>query len=211
MGREERELGNSPEIGSTEKRFLFPYDKITSRAEALRAINVWRSKGLRVVFADAVLDIPHYRHADYFLACANFGEKLVVRLATDELIKRKKNPEGPVVPWRERAMHAAHYPYIDLVMPKTRNGWKWAQDFRPDVIVNSNTSPLFVIKDLLKNRDWLRDLGVRLVALDELAQEIPFSSLYEQCLLYNRDKYNLDKFSGTRIKEIIVERARGYT
>jgi glycerol-3-phosphate cytidylyltransferase-like family protein len=193
---------------SDERRFSHPYNKIVDEEKALQIIQGWHTKGLHTVVVDAVLDIPHYRHPDYFLACANYGDKLIVRLATDGLVREKKNPEGPIIEWMERARHAAHYPYIDLIVPKKQNGWEWVAYFRPDTIVNSITSPIFIIKQLEENISRLIELGVNLIALDEFAKQIDFGNLYEQCTIYNENKFDKSKFSGTIIKEKIVERAR---
>lgn len=208
MGRAEFGLRiKFAESDDTEKRFCSPYEKIVSEERALQIIQSWHTRDLRVVVADAVLDIPHYRHADYFLVCANYGDRFVLRLATDELIKEKKDPEGTIIGWAERAKHAAHYPYIDLIVPKTKNGWGWVESFRPEIIVNSTTSPEFIIKELEENRYRLAELGVSLIALDEFARQIPFEDLYKQCVLYNEGKFDKDKFSGSIIKEKIIERA----
>ncbi len=132
MGKNEtsfRHVASETEIDGA-SRFLSPYKKIVDEEKALQVAMDWREKGSQIVVADAVLDIPHYRHPDYFLVCANFGDKLLVRLATDELVAKAKNPEGTVVPWLERARHAAHYPYIDLIIPKKENGLYRTGTFR---------------------------------------------------------------------------------
>jgi glycerol-3-phosphate cytidylyltransferase-like family protein len=121
-------------------RFCDPYSKIMVGKDAIGQISRWRFDGFKIVAVDAVLDIPHYRHADYFLACANLGDKLVVRIPSDELVSRKKDPCGPIVPWKERARHAAHYPYIDLISDKLDFSADWLRAYHPDVVVRSITS-----------------------------------------------------------------------
>jgi len=66
-------------LGDKARRFHSPYDKIVSDKVAVSRVRSWKSRGFRVVIVDAVLDIPHYRHADYFLACANLGDKNTLR------------------------------------------------------------------------------------------------------------------------------------
>jgi len=197
----------SDEIPAQTERFKSPYHKIVDEEKAKQITSEWRTNGLRMVAVEVVLDIPHYRHSDYLLKSANYGDKLLVRLSSDELIKRAKDPEGTVIEWDERAKHAAHYPYVDLIMPKRENGWGWANDYRPDIIVSSTTSPIFYIRQLIEESSMLLTLGVKLVALDEFAKEIPFERLLEECVLYNTNKLDKDKFSGSIIKERILQRA----
>lgn len=73
MGRPELDLENTPTRQNIpERRFCHPYDKIVDEEKALQIIQGWHADGLHIVVADAVLDIPHYRHPDYFLTCANY-------------------------------------------------------------------------------------------------------------------------------------------
>ena len=207
-GSERRSSVNQPEDVNQKERFFLPYDKIVDKKAALEQIRTWQAAGLSVVIVDAVLDIPHYKHADYFLACANLGEKLAVRIATDELIKAKKNPQGTIMSWDQRVKHATHYPYIDLIFPKDDNSWDWVETFRPNMVAISTTSPVFIVEMALEELPYLEKMGIELIAMDELANQIPVDSLYAQAVAYNKDPLSKEKLSGSIIKRKIRERAK---
>lgn len=164
-------------------RFGTPYNKIITEKTALEIIKRWKKEGKRIVFVDAVLDLPHYRHPEYFLKCANLGDKLVVRIPSDELIKVKKDPRGPIVSWENRAKHAAHYPYIDLIIPKNDFEAEWLYMFRPDSVVRSVTSSE-ILDEAKKLIPIYKSLKVKLVIMDEFAHVIPNKELEDQTLDY---------------------------
>jgi len=193
-------------LGDKARRFHSPYDKIVSDKVAVSRVRSWKSRGFRVVIVDAVLDIPHYRHADYFLACANLGDKLLVRIPSDELISLKKDPRGPIISWDERAKHAAHYPYIDLIVSKSDFSGDWLNVYRPDVIVRSITNGTELIEEYNNLALKYDQLGIELVVMDQYARRIPSQDLVKQGKLYSTNKFSEDKFSGTIIKKRIESR-----
>lgn len=116
---------------------------------------------------DAVLDLAHFTHAEYFLVCANLGDKLALRINSDRFVALRKDRRGPLVGWTERAMHAAHYPYIDLITSKDAGGWDWLLYFNPDVIVKSTTSGRAVLNEIEQQRPFLERLNTEVVVMDE--------------------------------------------
>lgn len=188
------------------RRFHSPYNKIVSNKVAVSRVRSWKSRGFRVVIVDAVLDIPHYRHADYFLACANLGDKLLVRIPSNKLISLKKDPHGPIISWSERAKHAAHYPYIDLITSKSDFGGNWLNVYLPDIIVRSITNGKELIEEYNNLAPKYDQLGIELVIMDQYAQQVPSKDLVKQSKLYSANKFSKDKFSGTIIKKKIESR-----
>lgn len=178
-----------------------------SRNEAMQQVLAWKSKKLKIVIVDAVLDIPHYRHADYFLACANLGDKLIVRIPSDKLIALKKDARGPIVHWEERAKHAAHYPYIDLIIDKSDFDGGWLADYHPDVIVRSVSSGTELIDEANKLMPIYQKLGIELIVMDQFANRINTNTLIKESMGYANDKFGTDKFSGSIIKKEIGKRA----
>lgn len=196
-----------PEVPQTlRERFPSPYGKIVSEEVAIQMVREWKGSGLTVVMADAVLDIPHYRHANFFRACANMGDKLLVRIGSDKLVTQRKDPKGPVVGWEERAMHAANYPYIDLITIKDDGGWQFIQDYQPDVIVKSVTSGMAVLNEIDEILPVLDSLSLSFVVLDQFAQPVSIENIMPEGLAYEQDKLGSDKFSGTIIKDRIAKR-----
>lgn len=188
------------------RRFHSPYNKIVSNKVAASRVRLWKSRKFRVVIVDAVLDIPHYRHADYFLACANLGDKLLVRIPSDKLISLKKDPRGPIISWRERAKHAAHYPYIDLITNKSNFSENWLNVYHPNIIVRSTTNGTELIEEYNNLAPKYDQLGIKLVIMNQYARQIPSGNLIEQSKLYSTNKFSKDKFSGTIIKKKIESR-----
>ncbi len=192
---------------SRKVRFASPYTKILQEESAIQQVHMWKKEGLRVVMADAVVDIPHYRHADYFLACANLGDKFLIRVDADELVATWKDPRGPIVQWEARAKHVAHYPYIDLVTIKCRQGLEFLKQYEPDVFVKSVTSGPIMLEQIEQLKAHKEAYPLEVVVMDQFAQIIDPTRSYEEVLAYEWDKYGEDKLSGTTIKQEIIKRA----
>lgn len=187
-------------------RFLIPYSKIVNESEAILTIQRWKQSGLTTVMTDAVLDIPHYRHADYFMVCANYGDKLLVRINSDEFVAQRKDPRGPIIKWSERAKMAAHYPYIDLITTKTIGGWQYLDIFKPDIVIKSITSGIEVLDEINQILPTIDESNTKLIILDEFAQPISRKDFYHKGVSYINDKLGRDKFSGSIIRNEIKRR-----
>ncbi len=188
------------------ERFPSPYSKIVPNTEAISRAAEWRAGGERVVMVDSVVDIPHYRHADYFRACANLGNRLIVRVEADELVKTRKDPRGPIVPFEARALHVAHYPYIDVVTDQVVHGLDFLEDFQPDVLVKSVTSGPLIIQQIDELSAHRERYPMDVVVMDQFANIVDPSTAYEEGTAYDADKYGSDKLSGSTIKQEITRR-----
>jgi len=205
----------SPEMRSNteneemrEARFTNPYFKIVSPNVALERIRSWQKEDKRVVMVDAVLDLPHVAHAEYFLACANLGDKLTLRVNSDAFVAKRKDPRGPIVKWEERAKHAARYPYIDLITSKDEGGWDWLQEYNPDVIIKSITSGSAVLEEIDKVKPYLIGLRTTLIVMDEYGNIIPIEQAQQKGSEYEADKLTTQRISGSIIKDEIIKRSR---
>jgi glycerol-3-phosphate cytidylyltransferase-like family protein len=187
-------------------RFSSPYSKIVNESEAILTIQKWQQSGLTIVMTDAVLDIPHYRHADYFMVCANYGDKLLVRINSDEFVAQRKDPRGPIIKWNERAKAAAHYPYIDLITTKTVGGWQYLDTFKPNIVIKSVTSGIEVLNEIDQILPIVNESNIKLIVLDEFALPISRENIHNEGLLYTNNKLGRDKFSGSIIKNEIKRR-----
>ncbi len=192
---------------SRQVRFESPYTKFLQEEAAIQQVHMWRKEGFRVVMADSVVDIPHYRHADYFLACANLGDKLLIRVDADELVATWKDPRGPVVQWEARAKHVAHYPYIDIVTIQCQHGLEFLKQYQPDVLVKSVTSGQIILEQIEQLKAHREAYPMEVILMDQFAQIIDPARLHEEVLAYEQDKYGEDKLSGTTIKREIIKRA----
>lgn len=192
----------------SERRYSLPYEKIMgSREQAADQIRQWREQGFRIVVTDAVLDIPTFKHAEYFMASANLGDKLVVRMPTDQYIATYKDHRGPIVGYNQRAMHAAHYPYVDLIVPNNSHELEWVEMFRPDIVVKSVTTGVGAIKSADGLLPELDKVGGHIVYLDENANVIDREEFERLAHEYDATKYDTSHVSGTVIKAEIRRRA----
>lgn len=188
------------------ERFQLPYSKIVDINSAIKQSINWRNEGNIVVIADAVLDIPHYRHAEFLLKCAILGDKLILRVNTDEFVSMRKDPRGPIVSLEKRQKHAAHYPYVDLITTKDTGGWDWLIDYKPNYVVKSITSGINVLNEIMAIQPYLDKAETKIIIMDEYANIIPTKKFLEEGLRYEEDKYSPDKISGSIIKKEIIRR-----
>ena len=193
--------------GEEEKRFISPYSKIVDEETAIQRIAYWESQPLDVVVLEAVMDLPHYRHAEYLLAAANLGDKLVVRLNSDDLIKSRKDSRGPIVDFEKRSKHLAHYPYVDLVTGKNDIGPGWLERYRPTTVVKSVTSGIKIAEEAVSMFPIFEKLGIRLVLMDQFANTISLDNYLEETAKYSYDIFGSDKFSDSIIRDKIAQRA----
>ena len=188
------------------ERFVSPYSKIVDPEEAKRQSIAWREEGEIVGVVDSVLDIPHYRHADFLLKCANLGDKLILRINTDEFVSTRKDPNGPIVSLENRLKHAAHYPYTDLVTTKNCGGWDWLNEYRPSFVVKSVTSGTEVLREISEASFYLERSQTKLIIMDEYANVIALNNFYQEGLNYETNKFDSHKISGSIIKREIINR-----
>lgn len=188
------------------EKFKSPYSKIVNPEEAILKSKEWRNEGKKVIVVDAVLDLPHYRHPDYFLSCANLGDKLILRVNSDEFVSTRKDKRGPIVSLLNRQKHASHYPYIDLITQKDFGGWDWLLEYKPNYIVKSVTSGTKVLEEIAEVQPYLEKSGTEIIIMDEYANIIPLQKFYEEGLKYEEEKYNPEKISGSIIKKEIIRR-----
>jgi glycerol-3-phosphate cytidylyltransferase-like family protein len=204
----EQNFRTSAEFDRRESRFTNPYDKIVTPPIAQARIGHWQMQDQRVVMVDAVLDLPHAAHAEYLLACANLGDRLALRVNSDAFVASRKDPRGPIVSWEERAKHAAHYPYVDLVTSKNEGGWTWLREYNSDIIVKSTTSGPQVLDEIEQVRSQLDGLRTKVVVMDENGTIVPIDQAYKRGVEYDLTKMNASRQSGSMIKAEIVRRAR---
>jgi len=184
-------------------RFPSPYEKITGTEEAILRSRAWARDRLRVVMCCGCYDIPHHLHADGLQECANLGDKLIVLLGTDEHVRGRKD-KGPVVPYAKRAMHLAHYPYVDVVAPMTGPGIGFVEQYRPATLVRSITSGPYVFKEIEDMRETLRNIGTNVVLMDETNNILPAAEGPVRQDEFARMKATSEVFSSTWIKNRIA-------
>jgi glycerol-3-phosphate cytidylyltransferase-like family protein len=187
-------------------RFPIPYKKIVSLDEAAKCVKEWQSQGLKVVITAGVFDIPTYKHAEYLLTAANFGDKLIVRVDTDNFVLTDKYPEGSIVSWKNRCKHLAHYPYVDLIIPNIKSS-DWIEKLHVNTNVYSITSSPNSLNDKDKLMPRFKKSQTDVIFLDEKFDIVPKAKVRIVSNHYEQTKFSQTHFSGSIIKKEIIRRA----
>lgn len=105
---------------TTIKHILSPGASIDHRLvkdykELKKLIDVFKKMGYRVVLTQGVYDLIHGGHAAYLEAARSYGDVLIVGVDSDELTRKRKGPERPIVPQDERLKMLVHLRSVDVV------------------------------------------------------------------------------------------------
>lgn len=178
------------------------YSKITTPNIALRQVQKWQEAGDKVVVTDVVCDLYHRAHSEYFLAAKLLGDKLLVRVDTDDYVASKKDPEGPLVNYPNRVKNLAHIPYIDSITSKSTGGLDWIKFYKPDVLIKSTTSGEKLIRDIDEIKVILSENNIdcRIIVLDANCNEVEESQWLSKAIEYDLNKLSPEKNSGSTIK-----------
>jgi bifunctional ADP-heptose synthase (sugar kinase/adenylyltransferase) len=184
------------------------YSKIVTTGVALRQVQKWQEEGNRVVITDVVCDIYHRAHSEYFLSAKLLGDKLLVRVDTDAHVAEKKDPEGPLVNYKNRTENLAHIPYIDMITSKSSGGLDWIKFYRPNVLIKSTTSGVKLIKDIDDIKIILKENNIdcQIIVADEQQNIVPESEWISKAIEYDNTKLSPEKNSGSTIKNEYARR-----
>ena len=120
----------SPEA-NFEARFVASLDDMTRTVAHLRGL------GYRIALTSGSFDLIHLGHVKYLAKAKEFCDILVVGVDSDEKIRRRKGPDRPMVPERERLELLTYQRPVDLVYLKAGDDPRWGliTAVRPDVLV----------------------------------------------------------------------------
>ena len=112
-----------------------------------------KKSGLKVVLTQGVYDLIHEGHALYLEAAKALGDVLIVGVDSDELTKRRKGPNRPIVPQEERLKMLVHLRHVDVVtLREAQHDIGYLIELvQPDVLVASESTSDFK-KDLVSGR-----------------------------------------------------------
>jgi D-glycero-beta-D-manno-heptose 1-phosphate adenylyltransferase len=131
---------------NVENRVLKDYKILNERIEGCKKI------GYAIVLTSGTFDLLHIGHCRYFENARKAAmEKLkidsgrvilVVGIDSDEKVKKKKGPNRPIVPEKERCEMICHTRHVDLVMVKQEKDphWQLIKTVCPDILIISETS-----------------------------------------------------------------------
>jgi D-beta-D-heptose 7-phosphate kinase/D-beta-D-heptose 1-phosphate adenosyltransferase len=139
----------------TVKNILGPGSSLKDRfipdlKELKRVTENLKRMGYRIVLTQGVYDMLHEGHAQYLERALSYGDILVVGVDSDELTRKRKGPNRPVVPQAERLTMLAHLRHVGiLTLRESRHGLgKLIETVRPDVLITSTSTNDFGKKEI---------------------------------------------------------------
>lgn len=112
----------------------FITEKIISFDQLSNKVDEWKREEQKIVFTNGVFDLLHRGHIEYLAQAADFGDKFIVAINTDESVKKlAKGDSRPLQDEDSRGLIIAALTFVDAV-----------------VIFNDDT-PLNLIKKVIPN------------------------------------------------------------
>jgi D-glycero-beta-D-manno-heptose 1-phosphate adenylyltransferase len=120
-------------------RFVPNYEEL----DAL--VKEFKRRGLKVVLTQGVYDLLHEGHALYLEAAKSHGDVLIVGVDSDELTKKRKGPNRPIVPQEERIKMLIHLRHVNVVTVREAKHdiGELIRLVKPDVLVSSTSTSDF--------------------------------------------------------------------
>ena len=105
--------------------------------------------GYRVVLTQGVYDMLHEGHARYLEKARSLGDILVLGVDSDELTRKRKGPNRPVVPQTERLQMLSHLRSIGLQTLREAHHdiGDLIRTVKPDILVTSKSTKHFNKED----------------------------------------------------------------
>jgi len=110
-----------------------------------KIVRTFKQMGYRVVLTQGVYDLIHEGHAAYLETAKAQGDVLIVGVDSDELTRKRKGPDRPIVPQTERLKMLVHLRHVDIVTLRHVNHdlGTLIRLVRPDVLVVSKSTTDF--------------------------------------------------------------------
>jgi D-glycero-beta-D-manno-heptose 1-phosphate adenylyltransferase len=70
--------------------------KIFTRKALVESVEQWRSEGQKIVFTNGCFDILHKGHVDYLNKAADYGDRLIIGLNSDNSVTKLKGSHRPI-------------------------------------------------------------------------------------------------------------------
>src|SRR3989344_207684 len=123
---------------------------IPNLKELKRVTDNLKRMGYRIVLTQGVYDMLHEGHARYLEQALSYGDVLVVGVDSDELTRKRKGPNRPLVPQAERLQMLAHLRHVGiLTLREEKHGLgKLIETVRPDVLITSSSTNDFGKKEI---------------------------------------------------------------
>lgn len=122
-----------------QERFIPDYNELSEVVEQLKKM------GYNIVLTEGVFDLIHEGHALYLEKARSHGDILIVGVDSDELTRKRKGPDRPIVPQDERIKMLIHLRHVDIVTIREVNHEKekLIHLIKPDVLIASESTKDF--------------------------------------------------------------------
>jgi len=141
-------------------RQIIPAEDLDNYISALKQL------GNKIVLMQGCYDQAHIGHLRFFEKGKEHGDVLIVGIDSDDLTRKRKGPQRPIIPQNERMeMVLGLYPVDYVVLKELRDDVDYlARQIKPDVLVFSRSTKDFEDyekimtekhKDLCKEIAWL--------------------------------------------------------
>ena len=96
----------------------------------------YKSKGLKIVFANGCFDLLHKGHLDLLNESSKYGDILIIGLNSDSSVKKLKGATRPVEDEMKRSQKLMALNYVDhVIIFKQLTPMKLISDLKPDVLI----------------------------------------------------------------------------
>lgn len=102
-----------------------------------RIIKLENNSRGKLVYTNGAFDLLHAGHVAFLREAASLGERLVVGVDSDALIRLSKGPNRPVQKQAERMSLVSSLRCVDEVVPLNCGASMMIRDLRPDVVVHA--------------------------------------------------------------------------
>ena len=111
-------------------------------------VQACKTVGLKIVLTQGVYDLIHEGHAKYLEMAKSYGDILIVGLDSDELTRKRKGKNRPIVPQQERIEMLLHLRHVDVVVLRElkHDIGDLIRLVKPDVLITSTSTKDFTAK-----------------------------------------------------------------
>lgn len=127
-------------------------EKIVAIDQLAIKIDEWKKTNQKVVFTNGVFDLIHRGHIEYLAQAADFGDKFVVAVNSDESVKKlAKGENRPLQDEGSRALIMAALEFVDLVVIfNDDTPFNLISEIIPDVLIKGGDYDSLVTDELDK-------------------------------------------------------------
>jgi D-beta-D-heptose 7-phosphate kinase/D-beta-D-heptose 1-phosphate adenosyltransferase len=140
-------------------------DGPTSLERAKRAVELWRSAGLRIGFTNGCFDLVHPGHIHLLQQAKSECDRLIVGINSDASVRQLKGPKRPIQDERSRAAVLANLRQVDLVVVfGEETPMTLIEAFKPDILLKGAD----YTREGVVGGDFVESYGGRVVLADLL-------------------------------------------